>query len=292
MLLRAVASPTTITVGDRVSLTITVAYGGPVEPAETRFGPTAGDYEILSAESSEPKPGKEGRLTMTHRLQLTTFSTGTVTVPPIPVYFRRADGSFLEARTDALPITVTSILAKAGDAGGLRPLKGLYNVRSWTWLWVLLGAAALALLAWAWTRRGKGGTAAAGTGAPRLSPEDEANQALDALANEPLTDDTAKERYFRLSEILRRYIERRYPISALEMTTSELLRALRGLDLPLTASLTLREFLENADLVKFAKVTPTPEQVATDMGYVRSFIEATTPRPAEPDAAKAEEPPL
>jgi hypothetical protein len=59
-----------------------------------------------------------------------------------------------------------------------------------------------------------------------------------------------------LTHILRDYLEKRYQIPALESTSDELIAALRKTDMPLAIQFKLKQLLQMADLVKFAKVVP------------------------------------
>ena len=72
--------------------------------------------------------------------------------------------------TDPVPINVKSLLKEKGDEGGLRPLKGPFDVRSWAWLWWLLGIAvaiAAGALGWRYRNKSDGGESGArGTAAP------------------------------------------------------------------------------------------------------------------------------
>jgi len=274
-------APKEIYIGDRVTMDLSVDYAG-AELVPPDFSAGAGEFEVLAVAQA---PGKAagGKTSVSFRLQLTTFSTGTITLAGLPITFKKPDGTFIEARTNAIPIKVKSLLEEQGDQGGLRPLKGLYNFRSWWWVWVLTGVAAAALLYWLWTLRKRKDAASAERAVPLLSPEDEAAAALTELEIEPVNEETIRDYYFRLSNILRRYIERRHDIPALEMTTSELLSGFRKLNLPVSATLICREFQDNADLVKFAKLMPSPEEVPADVARVRAFIDLTTPNPVPED---------
>ena len=296
VLLKTEVSPKEILIGDPVQMTVTVVYSTGITPVAVQFSTGAGDFEILSSEASQPRAEKPGRSVMTHRLTLTTFSTGTVTLASLPIYFRNTDGSLAEARTDAVTITVKSLLAEKGDEGSLRPLKGLYNMPPLWPLWAAAGAAILALIIWIVVRmrskRGSGGADAPEE--PRLSPEEEAAQALAALELSTLiAEGQYKEFYSNLSSVLRRYVERRYAISASEMTSSELIAAFRQGSVPTEPAFACRAFLDNADLVKFARWTPGADEVSADIARLRRFVQDTTPVPqAEPEPAAEEALPL
>ena len=83
--------------------------------------------------------------------------------------------------------------------------------------------------------------------------------------------------YFRLSEILRDYVGRRYEFDALEMTTDELMRVLKlkatpGLQFDWFAS-----FLRESDLVKFAKSEPTDGECKAAMDLARQIVVRSRP---------------
>ena len=67
-----------------------------------------------------------------------------------------------------------------------------------------------------------------------------------------------KEFHSKITEIIREYFENRFGFNSLEMTTDETLRELKNKGLSLELVQTARKFLENADMVKFAKFIPMP----------------------------------
>jgi hypothetical protein len=286
VLLRGQVAPKEITIGDPVNFTITVLYSSGITTVPVEFPKVAGDFEILSAVSSQPRPAKDDRLSVIHKLTLTTFSTGTINIPPLSLYFKNPDGTMSEAKTDEIAITVTSVLAQKGDEGHLRPLKGLFDVRSFWWLWMLLAAALLGAGVWGWQRhrRSRGEKTPAGPPPPLYSPEEEAERALAALEAGPLVAEQQwKDVYSELSTILRRYVERRYATTAQELTSSELLAAFRRFDVPSEPAFAARTLLDNADMVKFAKWTPPVDDVTADVARLRAFVSGTTPQPPQPE---------
>jgi hypothetical protein len=90
-------------------------------------------------------------------------------------------------------------------------------------------------------------------------PHEIALEKLDALMKKGLFGKgMIKEFYVELTDILRRYIESRFELKAPEMTTEEFLANIRDFsDLKYEHKNLLREFLQQADLVKFAKYGPS-----------------------------------
>ena len=80
----------------------------------------------------------------------------------------------------------------------------------------------------------------------------------------------------RISDILRHYIEHRFDLRAPERTTEEFLIELQYTDaLSESDKGDLGEFLTHCDMVKFAKYSPTTEQIQQTFDLVKSFIEKT-----------------
>ncbi len=144
------------------------------------------------------------------------------------------------------------------------------------WLYWILGAlalAGLALLAWhLWRRRKKPEPSMPAP--PPAAPHVEACQALDALAAQ--TGISGKQFYFKLSAILRRYLERRYGFPAAEMTTEELLPRIDGLLLDADLFPALKDFCQSADPIKFAGADASSNQMHDHMTMARRFIQRTT----------------
>ncbi|MSP91519.1 MAG: hypothetical protein EXR79_06920 [Myxococcales bacterium] len=78
-----------------------------------------------------------------------------------------------------------------------------------------------------------------------------------------------------LSEILREYLGGRYRLLALDMTSTELLAHLEQVDLRGVAMTELRDFAETSDLVKFARMPASGDEMRALHGVVRSVVDRT-----------------
>ncbi len=107
-----------------------------------------------------------------------------------------------------------------------------------------------------------------------LSPDKAAFALLDELTDVEIID--GKEFYFRLSAILRAYIEGRYSINAPEMTTEEFLPRIKELKLDKELQQNLRKLFHSTDPVKFAGSLPVENKMEKDLFFVRSFVKQTT----------------
>ena len=76
----------------------------------------------------------------------------------------------------------------------------------------------------------------------------------------------------------------------MEMTSDEIIEAVRGIDVPRKNAMDLTEILREADLVKFAKATPAAEENEAAYRAVWDFVEQT--KPAEPEPSSRKRPPV
>lgn len=107
-----------------------------------------------------------------------------------------------------------------------------------------------------------------------------ANEELAALEKENLPAAGKIEEYFvRLSAIIRHYLERRFSVSAPDMTTDEFLvhvRTMAVLDLQQKDS--LKEFLTLSDMVKFARYSSTSKEMDNALTVAKRLITETIPK--------------
>lgn len=147
------------------------------------------------------------------------------------------------------------------------------------WQWLLYAAGGIVLLLgllalawWLWKRRRT--PEVIPTAAPPIAPDAEAYNALDALAAESGLD--PKQFYFRLSAVLRRYVERRFDFPAAEMTTEELLPQVDQLPLEPSLAGDLKAFCRESDPIKFAGAAARQERLAQALAFSRDFVRQTT----------------
>jgi hypothetical protein len=145
---------------------------------------------------------------------------------------------------------------------------------SWWPLWVgvgLLGVTAAGLMAWRHGRRL--------LTAPEVPPYAWALKELDAIADRPLPEATAAERYHTLvSNIIRQYLEMRFQLHAPRQTTEEFLHAMRQSPKLSPEQQTLLEaFLQRCDLAKFARAGYSAAECQDTLTMARQFVQQTAP---------------
>ena len=115
---------------------------------------------------------------------------------------------------------------------------------------------------------------------PKIPPHVEAIRRLEALRHQKLPQNGKHKQYYSgITDILREYLDRRFGIGAMEMTSGEILAAV---DTPRRAGevdekryTDLAELLTTADLVKFAKFVPEDAESETAWYNAYYFVEET-----------------
>lgn len=94
-----------------------------------------------------------------------------------------------------------------------------------------------------------------------------------------------KEYYSMLTDILRTYAQERWGILAMEMTTPEIMEALKNNNAD-----RIKELLTTADLVKFAKYSPPLDECIDAMIMATAYVELTKPEDSAVQTVEVERP--
>ncbi len=158
------------------------------------------------------------------------------------------------------------------DIKGFVPLP-----HNWWWLCLLFGLAAIAALAyWLWKRKQP---ADASNAPPPPTPFELAIRALQKLREE---NPPVEEFYTRLSDIVRRYLEGRFHLRAPERTTEEFLYEVsQDNTLAQEHKDLLGAFLQESDLVKFARHHPEQADIQRALEAAEMFVRDTQPQAQE-----------
>lgn len=258
----------------------------------TGFVGVCGDsIELRTSFTADTVELGSGRIQINYKVPLQAFDSGTYRLPEF-VYVSESD----TARSNALTLQVLPVKVSAEDPiAGLAPVaepegKKFFDfVPDWfaDFWWVLL-IALIAVIAfiWALRRYKKEGTVLKKK--PEPTPYETAMKHLRELKARNLWEQGMEKEYFtRLTDILRIYLDRRFGINAMEMTTRQILDCLYNSDVKDKRDY-VRQILSVADFVKFAKVRPLPADNIAAYENAVKFVEETKPEPVVEDPAKGD----
>jgi hypothetical protein len=283
-------------IGDVVTLELEVRAEPDVELLMPDFGEALGRFDIVDFAPHE-EIDASGATVARQRYRLQPARSGRQTIPPLRIEFvDRREGhraapegeDAWELLTDRVVLEIESVLP--ADArlelhpahGPLGPLRGPLGPW-WAWALGLLAATAAASpFALRWIRE-------AAAQRRRRSAYEIARAELDGLlrAGRPAHDRESMDAFYvKLSTIVRTYLEDRFALRSPEQTTEEFLTEMgRSPDLARSHQQLLRDFLQHADLVKFAAHLPSDEDVAAQIRAAEHFLEETRDQVAAPGTA-------
>lgn len=215
--------------------------------------------------------------TETQTLTLTSFDSGYYAIPPFKF---TVNGDTNE--TEALLLAVHTIVVDTSKA--IKDIKPPIQVPfSWKdylpYLYWTLGVAAIIMLLYfliKYLTKKKPKTII--PEAPKIPAHITALQNLEKLREKKLWQEEKYKLYHsELTEIIRSYIERRFHVPALEQTTDEIIFSFRSVQITDELKNQLRQTLIIADMVKFAKEIPLPNENEICLQNAFDFVNATIP---------------
>jgi hypothetical protein len=222
------------------------------------------------------------RLRIINRYLITSFDSGFYQAPPVYAEINTSSGikrfysEYSALEVMRVRITPADTTAKIFDI--IEPYRAPLTLGE-ILPWILMAAAAAALI-WGliilfrkFRRTRKGPEIVINPDPAHII----AFRELEKLKEEKLWQKgEVKQYYSRLTEILRQYLENRYGVCSLEMTTSETLNALVKTGFKKDAKYnSLKTILNGSDLVKFAKYKPDPAENELHFENSWKFVDST-----------------
>lgn len=270
----------TIKIGDLIKYTVEVRRAPDVTLEMPELGANLGSFEIRDYQVQDPRK-IDGSILESVVYTISTFDVGEFVIPPLTFYFTLPNDTVKSSlKTQQIKILVESL--KPSETGDIRDIKQPLELpRDWRKIiiWSSTALAFLILLGvsfYIWRRKRLGkGILPIKVEPPRPAHEI-AFEELNALKESTLLrEGKLKAFYICMSEIIRKYVEGRYFIVALELTTHELVEELQGAELEKPHIDLFQGFLESCDLVKFAKFIPSSNEVQAILKQAFDLVEQT-----------------
>ena len=289
---KATISKDKITIGDKVNFVLLVKGKGDIKISPIDPSSYFQAFEVKDHVQKGPYKSW-GRTIMEYRLVLTTFTTGDYVIPAIPIKYTEKDGTEKGVMSAKLILKVEPVKTDPNDKDDVREIKPPLTLPHSFLFWLftviipLLAIGAFFLVRY--LKAKKSGNIMVNA-EPARPPHEVAYERLNKLKELKLVEQAKiREHYYLLSEIIRSYLEARYELPIVERTTSETYKELLDSAKLKRKEVTLiKDFLEECDLVKFAKLLPEPKEIDEDFDKGVSIVDMTkfVPPPVAVEAGK------
>lgn len=267
-------------IGEQVKFTVELGGIAPGNDVEILIpGKLTNDIEVLDKRNSKTTDGK-GRDIYRSECTITSFLDGVLEIPEI---YARVNDDKKSYYTNHTYLVVNSVPIDTANLKNIKDFNPIWDVdlawedyRDTVYLSFLLVVLAL-LLAWIVVRfiknkpiirivREK----------PRKPSHFTALQKMDEIKGDKALhgEDGVKDYYTRLTDALREYMQNRFKFNATDMTTPEIIDNLLRFN-DKDAIREVKELLDVADLVKFAKFKPTQYENDCNLNNAVEFVNAT-----------------
>lgn len=284
--LKAFTDSTEYFIGDRVDLHIEARTESTVDSIAPMVRDSLGSFEILHVE----RRGTD----LVWTIYMSTIDSGRVFVPPVTFrYYVHQDTTPRFASTNPFFVTFRGIVINPqGDIRDIKPPLSapleFADVLPYLIVLLVLGGA---IGGWYIYKKRRNRQEVSDTPVITIPPHKEALAALRQLEEKKLWQQgLVKEYYSELTTILRLFFERRWDILALESTTDEILAQMKRIPEALLLWNDLEWCLRTADLVKFAKFIPSPEDNNRALQNAYDIVRAMAPREQEPQHQPQQQP--
>lgn len=264
----------------RLHLSVTTAKDNPVKiliPADTLMN----GVEILEVSMPDSALIENDKLVIKQELLLTSFDSALYLLPPIKVVdgIDTVSSNQVALKVSTLPVNVDKPEEFYDIKDVWKPpfvLADYYPLIFGLLFGLLLVFAIIYLV-----KRIKEKKSLLPTSVhiePKLPPYEQAIKELDLIKEKKLWQQGLnKEYYTALTDTVRKYIAERFGVSAMEMTSSEILDELKKDKAVMSVFDKLKQILELADFVKFAKIHPLPDENDLSINNAYKFVNETKP---------------
>jgi hypothetical protein len=283
-----------ILIGDWIKLNIKAQHSSDIKLFWPDIDNNLGKFEVVKRDSFPQIIQENGQTIEQINAIVSAYDSGYFQIPAIKFEFSSQNDTSnkKELFTEAINIAVNSIAVDTTK--DIKDIKDPLDIPFPLWLIITYIAIAIfifliAFLIWNKIKNKKGLPIFEKT-EPKLTAHELAYKELYLLEERKLWQKgQLKEYYSEVTEIIRKYLQNRYGIDAMEMTSDEILDTLINIHGDQKIQEVLKLFLSLADYVKFAKFQPIPNENEVELKRAYNFVDATREKPVETQETKNSE---
>lgn len=274
---RAIIDTNNLMIGDQAKIKLVFKSDQKLDVRFPAVPDSIGKIEFL-AKTNIDTSNLNNAFQLSQSFVITCFDSGVYSLPAFEASYKLGD-SFVSIQSNLIQLKFTTV--KVDTASGFKDIKPPAEIPFSIWDYINYIIAGLGILigigiGYYFVKKYRKPKLLIDGYDPHIDPHIIALEALKQLDNEKLWQKGSVKLYFiRLSDIVRTYIERRFAFIAMEMTTDEIISTLLEIKLSENLINDLKKTLFIADLAKFAKYSPLPDENSFCMNASLDFVRST-----------------
>ncbi len=283
----AVLDSSKIRIGEQVKLDIYLKYDASLNKNLNVKWPEIGDtlkekVEILSVtkiDTTIPNKAQPNIIQQHLQLLVTSFDSGYYAIPPFEFIIN--NDTTVPQLTEALLLEVYSVPTDT-SAAKVKDIRAPFEEPfDWKWYlpYVYIGLAILVAILIVWyilkkikDRKPK----EVAPPKPKIPAHITALASLEKIKTEAIwKENNVKEYYSKITDTIRLYIEERFKIQALELTSDEIIQVFKSQVIDSDSKSKLYQMLTLSDFVKFAKQIPIEAEHTLTLNNAFDFVNGT-----------------
>jgi hypothetical protein len=275
-----------VLIGDQVTYTYKFTFPSKAVPSLPVIADTLSkEVEVIARMKMDTVISADKKYTtLTQALHIASYDSGTFVIPPM-IFSYKMPGDTTNYVVGTMPIMLYVNTVAVDTTKEFKDIKmPLGEPLTWREIlpWVLLGLGVILVVFVAFyiiRKIRKKEPIISLPQKPKTPPYEIALKELENLRIDKLWQ-TGKNKEFhsRLTDILRTYINEQFGIDAMEMITFDLINSLKSTNVPAEEIKRLEKILTLADMVKFAKFQPLPDEHDGSLKNGVVFVENTKPQ--------------
>lgn len=277
-----------VTIGDRIRYQVTVLRAADDKLLSKIEFPNSRDFAVKKVTDLPVKKLKDGRIQESRVFEISAYALGQYIIPEGEIHYLSDGGKQKKSlKTQRFFITVESV-DKGKKKTDIRGIKGPgeYKINWRPLIWTASGVifSILLMVLGVWQYRKRLGLRAE----EKLTLNERVIRDLHRLFNSNLLrEGKTREYFYELSDLIKQYFTQRYSFPATDQTTSEIIVSLREKDISPQTFKLIKSFLDDVDIIKFAKYSPQTAEVTSINQSALGIVEQTKPVIVQDTAGEA-----
>lgn len=274
-----------VLIGDHITFSYTYKFPAKARVTLPVFADTiTKTIEVVSvAPPDTVKPTDKGMMELAQKVVITSFDSGAHVIPSFDfLYSLPGDTTKYVLKTNPIQLIIRTV--KVDTTQAIKDIKAPYKAPFRIYLLLaivgivlVVAGLVVGLLLYIRKRRRKVPEIPV-IKAPVIPAYERALQALEQLRNEKLWQSGyVKEYHTKLTDILKIYLEEKYHFNAMDLTSYEIMDAVRFRTSSREETELLQRILSLSDLVKFAKYNPLAQDHENNLNLSIEFVILTKP---------------